>query len=98
MLANRVLAVDHVRHRTDLFALGHDKDPDAERWLDEAEAVVREVLAASPGSPSQAASAKEREPAPAEEVAMAGDAAAAVGAAAVGGAAARPGGRTPEPR
>jgi len=46
MLANRVVAVDHVRHRTDLFALCRDDEPDAERWLDEAEAVVREALAA----------------------------------------------------
>ncbi len=75
MLANRVLAVDHVRHRTDLFALCRDEDPDAERWLDEAEAVIRDVLAASPVVPSQAASAKEREAAPTEGAAPAGDAA-----------------------
>lgn len=52
MLANRVVAVDHVRHRTDLFALCRDDEPDAERWLDEAEAVVGEALAAPPAEPS----------------------------------------------
>jgi para-aminobenzoate synthetase len=55
MLANRVVAVDHVRHRTDLFALCRDDEPDAERWLDEAEAVVREALAAPPAGPSSPA-------------------------------------------
>jgi para-aminobenzoate synthetase len=48
MLANRVVAVDHVRHRTHLLALCRDEDPDAERWLADAEALVRETLAAPP--------------------------------------------------
>ena len=50
MLANRVVAVDHVRHRTATArALSRRATrDDAERWLDEAEAVVREVLAAPP--------------------------------------------------
>jgi para-aminobenzoate synthetase len=55
MFANRVVAVDHVTHRTDLFALCRDGDPDAERWLDEAEAVVRKVLAAPAVAPPRAA-------------------------------------------
>jgi para-aminobenzoate synthetase len=62
MLANRVVAVDHVRHRTELFALCREGDgADAERWLDEAEAVVREVLAAAPKTETtlQAAEAPE---------------------------------------
>ena len=42
MLANRIVAVDHVAHRTDLLALAREDDADAERWLDEAERVVRE--------------------------------------------------------
>jgi para-aminobenzoate synthetase len=57
MLANRVVAVDHIRHRTTLFALGREGDPDAERWLADAEHVVREVLAApalAPPPPAQA--------------------------------------------
>jgi para-aminobenzoate synthetase len=44
LLANRVVAVDHTRGCTHLLALGDDGD--AERWLDEAEGVVREILAA----------------------------------------------------
>jgi para-aminobenzoate synthetase len=44
MLANRVVAVDHVAHRTDLLAICRENDAEAERWLDEAEVVVRELL------------------------------------------------------
>ncbi len=45
MLANRVVAVDHSDHRTDLFAVCHQgKEDDVERWLDEAEAAVLELL------------------------------------------------------
>lgn len=44
MLANRVLAVDHVAKRTHVLALcAREGDSEAERWLDEAEAVVREA-------------------------------------------------------
>jgi para-aminobenzoate synthetase len=45
MLANRVIAVDHVAKRTHLLALCSDEDADAERWLQDAEAVVRSLLA-----------------------------------------------------
>ncbi len=44
MLANRLIAVDHVARRTDLIALCTDGDREAERWLDEAEAAVRQLL------------------------------------------------------
>jgi para-aminobenzoate synthetase len=59
MLANRVVAVDHVAGRTHLLALepngsAHD-DADAERWLGDAEAVVRGVLAAPPTAPPERA-------------------------------------------
>jgi para-aminobenzoate synthetase len=56
MLANRVVAVDHVAHRTDLMVLGADDDEDAERWLGEAEQLVNELLAipAPEGEPPQA--------------------------------------------
>jgi para-aminobenzoate synthetase len=57
MLANRVVAVDHATQRTELLVLCGENDPEAERWLDEAEAVVREVLAAPPTEPPPAASA-----------------------------------------
>jgi para-aminobenzoate synthetase len=49
MFANRVVAVDHVGHRTHLLALtGADDGGAAGRWLDEAEAAVREALTAPP--------------------------------------------------
>jgi para-aminobenzoate synthetase len=55
MLANRVVAVDHVAQRTELLALCREEDrDDAERWLDDTEAVVRDVLAASPEASSEA--------------------------------------------
>jgi para-aminobenzoate synthetase len=44
MLANRVVAVDHVAHRTHVAALCHEDEAEAERWLDEAERVVCETL------------------------------------------------------
>jgi len=48
MLANRLVAVDHVRRRAHLVALCRGDEAEAEHWLEEAEAAVREVLAASP--------------------------------------------------
>jgi para-aminobenzoate synthetase len=59
MLANRVVAVDHVNKRTHLLALFLDDERDAERWLDVAEAVVQDVLplAALELAPQPAASA-----------------------------------------
>jgi para-aminobenzoate synthetase len=52
MLANRLVAVDHVRHRTHLVTLCHGDEADAERWLDDAEAAVGEALASPPASAS----------------------------------------------
>jgi para-aminobenzoate synthetase len=49
MLANRLVAVDHMHHRTHLMALFLDDEEAAEGWLDEAEAVVHETLA-DPGA------------------------------------------------
>jgi para-aminobenzoate synthetase len=52
MLANRVVAVDHVRRRTHLVALSRaEGGAEAERWLDEAEAVVGEALVAPAPAP-----------------------------------------------
>ena len=49
MLADRLIAVDHVAGRTDVIALGTDeRDGDAQRWLDEAEAAVRDAIDAPP--------------------------------------------------
>jgi para-aminobenzoate synthetase len=45
MLANRVVAVDHVTHRTHVAALCHEDDADAERWLEDTEAIVRATIA-----------------------------------------------------
>jgi para-aminobenzoate synthetase len=45
MLANRVIAVNHVAKRTHLLALcSSEQDAEAERWLSEAEGVVRGAL------------------------------------------------------
>jgi para-aminobenzoate synthetase len=48
MLANRLVAVDHVRKRTHVAVLCRGDEAEAECWLDEAEAAVRETLAAPP--------------------------------------------------
>jgi para-aminobenzoate synthetase len=48
MLANRLVAVDHVRGRTHLVALCHGDEAEAESWLDEAEAAAREIAAEPP--------------------------------------------------
>jgi para-aminobenzoate synthetase len=45
MLANRLIAIDHVAQRTHVLALCHEDEPDAERWLESAEAIVRDTLA-----------------------------------------------------
>ncbi|HXR30974.1 MAG TPA: aminodeoxychorismate synthase component I [Solirubrobacterales bacterium] len=52
MLANRMVAVDHVRHRTHLLAIPAGDDAAVEQWLDEAEAAVADVLATPPAEPS----------------------------------------------
>jgi para-aminobenzoate synthetase len=54
MLANRVVAVDHVGRRTELLALCREGDrDDAERWLDDAETVVRDLLEGAPEASSR---------------------------------------------
>jgi para-aminobenzoate synthetase len=50
MLANRLLAVDHVRHCTHLMALYREDEEAAGEWLDRAEAVVHEALADPEGA------------------------------------------------
>jgi para-aminobenzoate synthetase len=50
MLANRVAAVDHTKNQTYLFALCRGEDPEAERWLDDAEALVKRAIADPPAS------------------------------------------------
>jgi para-aminobenzoate synthetase len=48
MLANRVVAVDHAEGRTHVLALCHGEDPEAERWLDAAEALCAAAIAEPP--------------------------------------------------
>jgi para-aminobenzoate synthetase len=48
MLANRVIAVDHVRRRTYVLAVGREDDTEADAWLEMAAAAVAEVLADPP--------------------------------------------------
>jgi para-aminobenzoate synthetase len=48
MLANRVVAVDHVRDKTWVFALCRGEDPEAELWLDSARDLIAETIASPP--------------------------------------------------
>ncbi len=48
MLANRLVAVDHLRRRTHLVALCHGDEAEAENWLDRAEGAVLEIIADPP--------------------------------------------------
>ncbi len=56
MFANRLVAVDHVAHLTHVLAVDGPGEEEAaiERWLDAAEALVRELLADPPTQPSLA--------------------------------------------
>jgi para-aminobenzoate synthetase len=56
MLANRVIAVDHVRGRTHVLAVVCDdgERAEAEGWLDQAERAVREALSSPRSAPSVA--------------------------------------------
>jgi para-aminobenzoate synthetase len=48
MLANRVIAVDHVRRRTYVCAVGREDDAEADAWVEMAATVVAETLADPP--------------------------------------------------
>jgi para-aminobenzoate synthetase len=48
MLANRVVAVDHTKNLTYVFALCRGEDPEAELWLDAAEDLVAAAIASPP--------------------------------------------------
>ncbi len=58
MLANRVVAVDHTKDKTYVFALCRGEDPEAELWLDAAEELITRAIAEPPA---------ERPPAPPSE-------------------------------
>ena len=51
MLANRVIAIDHIAHQTRLVALCGEDDAGAETWLDEAEREVLDLLSVAPDDP-----------------------------------------------
>jgi para-aminobenzoate synthetase len=54
MLANRLVAVDHVQHATHVLAIcAVGDEEEAERWLDEAESVARDLLADTASGPSR---------------------------------------------
>jgi len=48
MLANRVVAVDHAKDRTHVFALCRGEDPEAELWLDAAAELIAAAIAEPP--------------------------------------------------
>ncbi|HEU4393561.1 MAG TPA: aminodeoxychorismate synthase component I [Solirubrobacterales bacterium] len=48
MLANRVVAVDHVRRRTYVCAVGREDDAEADAWVEMAAAAVAEAIADPP--------------------------------------------------
>jgi para-aminobenzoate synthetase len=48
MLANRVVAVDHTKDKTYIFALCRGEDPEAELWLDAAEELIARAIAEPP--------------------------------------------------
>ncbi len=55
MFANRLVAVDHVQHCTHVLAIcPAGEESEAEDWLEEAERVVRDLLANPPQQPSLA--------------------------------------------
>jgi para-aminobenzoate synthetase len=63
MLANRIVTVDHISHRTHLVAIGQGEEPEAERWLEDAERIVAAMLAqATDLSPLPPPDALERDP------------------------------------
>ncbi len=60
MLANRLLAIDHVGARTHVLALTEaDEEPEAEAWLDLTEQIVRDLIGAEIEPPNLTAAAPE---------------------------------------
>jgi para-aminobenzoate synthetase len=70
MLANRVVAIDHVAHRTHVAALCGEDETEAERWLTEAEAAVRATLARRAAAQPSYAGEGHGEDSPEEQVAF----------------------------
>jgi para-aminobenzoate synthetase len=61
MLANRLIAVDHLAQRTDVIAVCRDGDSEAELWLDDAVATVHELLRAPAAVPEASAAQRPSE-------------------------------------
>jgi para-aminobenzoate synthetase len=51
MFANRIVAVDHIHHRTSLLAVCDGDELEADHWLTDTEALVRDVLGVPAGRP-----------------------------------------------
>jgi para-aminobenzoate synthetase len=62
MLANRLVAVDHVHARTHVLAVCRGDEEEAERWLDGAELAVHEALAAGPPAEPELPAEPEEQP------------------------------------
>jgi para-aminobenzoate synthetase len=65
MFANRVIAVDHVKHETHVLALAMGEEPEAQQWLEGAERAVHDALVAP--ATQEALAAKTQDP-PSEPV------------------------------
>jgi para-aminobenzoate synthetase len=69
MLANRAIAIDHVRHVTHVLALAKGDEPEAQQWLELAARELEDALAAEPaamqpnGTPPTAAAETQTAPA-----------------------------------
>ena len=51
MLANRVVAIDHVAHRTHLVTLSRGDDEEADSWLEQATRIAEDALGEDPQTP-----------------------------------------------
>ena len=62
MFANRVVAVDHIHHRTTLLAVCNGDEQEADRWLADTQAIVREILEQTAAELPTHAAAREDQP------------------------------------
>jgi para-aminobenzoate synthetase len=61
MLANRLVAIDHIAHRVTLVALVRGEQEEPQRWLEGAEREVRSVIAAGGARPAAALRRREND-------------------------------------
>jgi para-aminobenzoate synthetase len=62
MFANRIVAVDHIHHRTNLLAVCDGDEQEADSWLTDTEAAVRDTLAQPAVQPPVHAASTEDRP------------------------------------